>query len=61
MVLLLEINSSPAIARKLDFPKQQYESIVRTLKTMLSLYSYFMATRGKVKLLSRGSGEDLGK
>ena len=25
------------------------------------VYSYFMATRGTVKLLSRGSGEDLGK
>ena len=24
------------------------------------VYSYFMATRGTVKLLSRGSGEDLG-
>ena len=26
----------------------------------MTLYSYFMATRGTVKLLSRGSGEDLG-
>ena len=28
--------------------------------TMFTVYSYSMVTRGKVKLLSRGSGEDLG-
>ena len=46
--------------------KQQVIDFISTRITSIrkiysaTVYSYFMATRGPVKLLSRGSGEDLG-
>ena len=36
-----------------------FSSLVLNIKAE-TVYSYFMATRETVKLLSRGSGEDLG-